>query len=286
MLSFEDIIQKLEVYWAEIGCVILQSCDIEAGAATLNQMTSMRVLDTKPWNICQTQFCRRPKDSRFAQNPNRLGGYYQFQVIMKPVPQNIQELCIKSLCSLGIDKNMHDFRFVEDNWENPSIGATGLGYEVWCDNMEITQFTYMQQLGGLPCQTIPVELTYGLERVAMYVQEVDNIFDIKWNNKGVKYSDIHTKNIECEYSEYYQNYSEDKDFLINNFSNYLKYGQDLISKDIIIPGYEYCLKASHILNVLDSRGYLSQSDRAKKLLEIRNNVKNACEKWMKKYGNK
>ncbi|QED23520.1 glycine--tRNA ligase subunit alpha [Candidatus Deianiraea vastatrix] len=286
MLTFEEIIDTLEKYWQAQGCTILQSCDVEAGAATLNQMTSMRVLDSKPWNICQTQFCRRPKDARFAQNPNRLGGYYQFQVIMKPVPQNIQELCIESLAQLGIDKNLHDFRFVEDNWENPSIGATGMGYEVWCDNMEITQFTYMQQLGGLPCKTVPVELTYGLERVAMYVQNVQSVFDIKWSKNGSKYSDIHTKDIECEYSDYYQNYQMDKEFLTKNFEELLMHGQNLLENNCIIPGYEYCLKASHILNILDARGYLSQNDRANKLLQVRKAVKIACEKWMEKYGDK
>jgi len=285
MLYFQDIIANLENYWAKNGCTVLQSCDVEVGAATLNQMTAFRVLDAQKWSICQTQFCRRPKDARFAENPNRLGGYYQFQMIMKPVPNNIQELCLNSLSVLGIDRKKHDFRFVEDNWENPSIGATGLGYEVWCDNMEVIQFTYMQQLGGLKCQTVPVELTYGLERIAMYVQSVDNFYDIQWS-KDLKYGDVHKNGMEIEYSEYYQNYDVDTKILFENFERYLKLSEDLLQNEILIPAYEYCLKASHILNIIDARGLLSQNERALYLLKIRENVKKCCEIYMLKYGNK
>lgn len=286
MLTFEHIISKLENFWAEnVKCSILQSCDIEAGAATLNPMTALRVLDNKLWSICQTQYCRRPKDARFAENPNRIGRYYQFQVIIKPTPDNIQDLCLKSLEVLGIDRNLHDFRFVEDDWENPSIGAAGLGYEVWCDNMEIIQFTYMQQLGGIQLGIVPVELTYGLERVAMYVQNVENIFEIQWNNEK-KYGDIHTKDEEVEYSEYYQNYNDDTEFLLKNFNEYLHFGEKLAEDKCILPGYEYLLKASHTLNILDARGILSQNDRASKLLQVRTGIKKCCEMWITKYADK
>ena len=199
------------------------------------------------------------------------------------MPDNIQDLCIESLTALGIDKNMHDFRFVKDDWENPSIGAAGLGYEVWCDNMEIIQFTYMQQVGGLPCKTIPVELTYGLERVAMYVQNVNSIFDIHWSNTA-KYSDIHTKDIEVECSQYYQNYTEDTQFLLNNFEQYLQHGAKLLENKLVIPAWEYHLKASHALNILDARGVISQNDRASRLLQVRTGIKKCCEIWMEKYG--
>lgn len=283
MITFEKIIEKLEKYWSSKGCAVLQSCDNEVGAATLNHFTSLRALDSKNWNICQAQFCRRPKDARFAENPNRLGGYYQFQVIMKPIPSDIQEFCIESLSVIGIDKKLHDFRFVEDNWANPSIGASGLGYEVWCNNMEVVQFTYMQQIGGFKCKKNPVELTYGLERVAMYIQNVDNIFDIQWN-ESLKYSDIHKKDFEISYSEYYQNFSEDTEFLLYCFNNFLKNGNDLIEKSLLIPAYEYCLKASHYLNILDARGVLSQNERASYLLKIRDLVKLCCNEYILKYG--
>ncbi len=283
MLSFEKIIQNLQSFWQEKGCAILQPCDIEVGAATLNHFTSMRVLDSKPIAFSQVQFCRRPADARFGENSNRLSGYYQFQVIIKPSPKDIQKYCLESLERLGINKNLHDFRFVEDNWSNPSIGATGVGYEVWCDNMEIIQFTYMEQIGGIKCKLNPVEITYGLERVAMYVQGVDNIFDIKYSENGLKYSDLHKKEYEFEYSEYYQNYQDDKDELFEKFEKYLNRSERLLQDNIIIPAYEYALKASQTLNILDARSYISQNDRASRLLKIREKICKICNSWVIKY---
>jgi glycyl-tRNA synthetase alpha chain len=281
-MYFEDIISTLQEFWKSHGCNIIPGCDVKVGAATSCHFTLLRCIENKPWNICQTQFCRRPADARFAQNPNRLGSYYQMQVIMRPIPENIQTLCIDSFASIGIDKRLHDFRFIEDNWENPSLGATGLGFEVWCDNMEILQYTYMQQIGGMKCQSIPVELTYGLERVAMYVQNVDNIFDIQWN-KDLKYSDIHYKETEIDFSRYYSEYQNDTEKLKSDFEYYLKNSELLIEKGILIPAYEECLNANHVFNVLDSRGVLSNNDRTAKILQIRGYVKMICESWSLKY---
>lgn len=283
MLSFEGIIQNLQNFWQEKGCAILQPCDMEVGAATLNHFTSMRVLDSSPISFSQVQFCRRPADARFGENPNRLSGYYQFQVIIKPSPKKIQQFCLESLEKIGIDRKLHDFRFVEDNWSNPSIGATGVGYEVWCDNMEIVQFTYMEQIGGVKCKLNPVEITYGLERVAMYVQGVSSIFDIKYTDSGLKYSDFHKKEYEVEYSKYYQKYQNDKNELFLRFDEFLKRSDNLLDDAIVIPAYEYCLKASQTLNILDARGYLSQNDRAEKLLKVRERVCKICKSWTEKY---
>jgi glycyl-tRNA synthetase alpha chain len=283
-MYFEDIISTLQEFWKSHGCNIIPGCDVKVGAATSCHFTLLRCIENKPWNICQTQFCRRPADARFAQNPNRLGSYYQMQVIMRPIPENIQTLCIDSFASIGIDKKLHDFRFIEDNWENPSLGATGLGFEVWCDNMEILQYTYMQQIGGIKCQSIPVELTYGLERVAMYVQNVDNIFDIQWN-KDLKYSDIHYKDTEIDFSRYYSEYKDDTEKLRSDFEYYLKNSELLIKNGILIPAYEECLNANHVFNVLDSRGVLSNNDRTAKILQIRGYVKMICEAWSLKYNN-
>ncbi len=281
-MYFEDIISTLQEFWKSHGCNIIPGCDVKVGAATSCHFTLLRCIENKPWNICQTQFCRRPADARFAQNPNRIGSYYQMQVIMRPIPENIQTLCIDSFASIGIDKRLHDFRFIEDNWENPSLGATGLGFEVWCDNMEILQYTYMQQIGGMKCQSIPVELTYGLERVAMYVQNVDNIFDIQWN-KDLKYRDIHYKETEIDFSRYYSEYQNDTEKLKSDFEYYLKNSELLIEKGILIPAYEECLNANHVFNVLDSRGVLSNNDRTAKILQIRGYVKMICESWSLKY---
>lgn len=283
-MYFEDIISTLQEFWKSHGCNIIPGCDVKVGAATSCHFTLLRCIENKPWNICQTQFCRRPADARFAQNPNRLGSYYQMQVIMRPIPENIQTLCIDSFASIGINKQLHDFRFIEDNWENPSLGATGLGFEVWCDNMEILQYTYMQQIGGMKCQSIPVELTYGLERVAMYVQNVDNIFDIQWN-KDLKYSDIHYKDTEIDFSRYYSEYKDDTEKLKSDFEYYLKNSELLIESGILIPAYEECLNANHTFNILDSRGVLSNNDRTVKILQIRGYVKMICEAWSLKYNN-
>ncbi len=289
--TFQDIIAILNHYWASNGCVQLQSYDIEMGAGTLSPHTALRVLDASPWNVCYAQYSRRPTDARFAQNPNRLGSYYQFQVILKPSPQNIQELCVRSLDLLGIDTKKHDIRFVEDNWKNDSIGASGLGFEVWCDGMEVIQFTYMRRMGGIECPITSCEITYGLERVAMYVQNVDNIFDIVWAQHGdliTKYSDIHSKEYEIEQSEYLSkfNINNDTEHLIDNFDYFVNLARDLLSQKLVLPAYEACLKASHCLNILDARQALSQVSRAEKIFQVRNEVQSCCAIWIEKHGKK
>ena len=281
MVSFENLVLKLQQFWQKnANCAILPSCDQEVGAATLNPFTAFRVLDEKPIAFSQVQFCRRPADARFAENSNRLSGYYQLQVIIKPSLKNIQKLCLDSFREIGIDTDMHDFRFVEDNWSNPSIGATGVGYEVWCDNMEILQFTYMEQVCGIKTQLNPVELTYGLERVAMYVQGVDSIFDIKFNDSGVKYSDIHQIRNEIEYSKYYKDCDFDKADLFDRFDKFLKNSKALIGEKLPLISYEYAVKASQVLNIIDARGYISQNDRASKLLLVRDAVCDAAALWL------
>ena len=281
MVSFENLILKLQQFWQKnANCAILPSCDQEVGAATLNPFTAFRVLDDNPLSFSQVQFCRRPADARFAENSNRLTGYYQLQVIIKPSLQNIQKLCLDSFREIGIDTDMHDFRFVEDNWSNPSIGATGVGYEVWCDNMEILQFTYMEQVCGIKCKLNPVELTYGLERVAMYVQGVDSIFDIKYNDSGAKYSDFHQVRNEIEYSKYYKDCDFDKNDLFERFDKFVKTSKNLINEKLPLISYEYAVKASQVLNIIDARGYISQNDRASKLLIIRDSVCEAAALWL------
>jgi len=287
VLTFQDIISNLTSYWARVaGCSILQSYDIEVGAGTLSPHTTLRVVDSKPWNVCYVQYSRRPTDARFAKNPNRLGGYHQLQVILKPSPNNIQELCIQSLAKLGVDLSQHDIRFVEDDWENPSIGAAGLGFEVWCDGMEIIQFTYMQRMGGLDCEMISGEITYGLERVAMYVQDVNNVYDIIYNISGnetiIHYSDIFLKNYEIEHSTYYQEYHLDDDLIRSYFQSYQKQSQDLIKDKLILPAYEYCLKASHMLNIMDSRRLLSHNERTASIMAVRELARACCLLWKEK----
>lgn len=270
-MNFQDIISNLQNFWSTNGCVILNSYDLEVGAGTLAPHTAIRVLTEKNWNICQLQYCRRPKDARGGENPNRLGGYYQMQIVLKPSPENIQELAIKSLNAIGLKTEEHDFRFIEDNWENPSIGASGLGYELWCDGMEVMQFTYMKQIAGIECSPIPVELTCGLERLAMYVQNVDHYSEIKWNNQ-LKYSDVHKQSAEKEYAIYYQKYDNDNQFLFDNFDHYLNEVDKLIEHKSYIVAYEHCLKTSHTLNILDSRNLISQNERHARILRIRTKV--------------
>ena len=269
-LYFQDMVAILKGFWAKEGCAIIESYDQNVGAGTLAPYTALRILDDKLWKICQVQYCRRPTDGRFGSNPNRASAYYQMQVILKPAPENIQELCIKSLEQIGISRKDHDLKFMEDDWANPSIGASGLGYELWCDGMEITQFTYMQKIGGVDIEPRMVagEITYGLERLAMYIQNKDNYLDLDYC-KGVKYGDVNTQAVEKEECEYYQNYQDDTEFLKKLFTHSLENAKNLVSKGMKQIAYEQCLIASHTLNILDARHELSQTERKNWILEIR-----------------
>ena len=272
----------LKSFWQKQGCSIIEGYDQNVGAGTLAPYTAMRILENINWRICQVQYCRRPTDGRFGNNPNRASAYYQMQVILKPVPDNIQLLCIKSLESIGISSKEHDIKFMEDDWSNPSIGASGLGYELWCDGMEITQFTYMQKIGGIdiPENMVAGEITYGLERLAMYIQDKDNYLDLDYNEfidengnkKIIKYGDINKKELERQECEYYQNYHKDTEFLKKIFINYLNNANSLIENNLKQIAYEQCLNASHTLNILDARHELSQTERKKWILEIRDVV--------------
>lgn len=266
-MTFQDIITKLQLYWIEKGCILWQPYDIEVGAGTMNPATFLRVLGPEPWNVCYVEPSRRPKDGRYGENPNRLQHYYQFQVILKPAPENPQELYLESLTALGIDLTKHDIRFVEDDWESPTLGAWGLGWEVWLDGMEITQFTYFQQAGSLDLPNISVEITYGLERIATYLQGVDSVYDIVWA-EGLTYGDIY-KESERQWSVY--NFEEaDIQMLIDSFNMYEKEGYRLIEKKLPIPAYDYALKCSHTFNLLDARGAISVNERARYIARVRN----------------
>jgi glycyl-tRNA synthetase alpha chain len=280
MKSFQHIILDLQNFWAHQGCAILQPIDIEVGAGTLHPLTILRALGKKPWQVVYVQPCRRPTDSRYGKNPNRLGHYYQLQVLLKPAPQNIKSLYLQSLDLIGLDSKKNDIRFVEDDWENPSVGASGLGYEVWFNGMEITQFTYMQQVGGIECEIISGEITYGLERIAMHLQGVDNIFDIQWNEANnqvnlLTYGDIF-KQSEIENSHFILEHSN-IEVLFKNFNESKHQSQFLADKKLAIPAYEQALKASHILNLLDARKAISVNERASYINQIRQLVKNSCE---------
>lgn len=277
--SFQNIVLNLQKYWADYGCALLQPLDLEVGAGTLHPATVLKALGKKPWNVAYPQPCRRPADARYARNPNRVGHYYQFQVLLKPAPNNIQDLFLKSLGAIGIDTKNNDIRFVEDDWENPTVGASGLGWEVWFNGMEIVQFTYMQQVGGIKCELTPGELTYGLERIAMHIQNVDNIFDINWNGKEgaekITYGDVFLEN-EKQNSAYILEYSN-PEITFRHFTDAEKTSQILVEKNLPIPAYEQALKASHLLNMLDARGVISATERAGYIGRVRNLVKAACE---------
>jgi glycyl-tRNA synthetase alpha chain len=277
-MYFQDIILNLQKFWIDKGCILLQPYDIEVGAGTSHPATTLRCLDANPWNVVYVQPSRRPTDGRYGENPNRTQHYYQLQVLMKPSPENIQELCLKSLEVVGIDMKKNDLRFVEDNWENPTLGAWGLGWEVWCNGMEVLQFTYMQQLGGMELKPVPAEVTYGLERLAMYVQNVDNFWDIKWN-KNFTYRDVFLRS-EVEYSKY--NFElADIDGLYKSFKIHIGEAQRLLDVGNVMPSYDQCLKASHIFNLLEARGAFSVSERATYMAEIRTVVRKCCEAWYK-----
>ena len=276
--SFQDLILTLQHFWADQGCVVLQSYDLEMGAATFHPATLLKSLGPDPWRAAFVQPCRRPTDGRYGENPNRLGQYYQFQVILKPSPDNIQDLYLESLGMLGIDCNQHDIRFVEDDWESPTLGAAGLGWEVWCDGMEVTQFTYFQQVGGIECTSVPGEITYGLERLAMYVQQKENVFDLDWNGAGVTYGDVFLRN-EQEFSKY--NFElADASALQNQFAQAEKACGELLAAALALPAYDQCIKASHLFNLLDARGVISVTERAAMIGRIRALAKGCCEAWL------
>ncbi len=279
-LTFQEIIFKLQKFWSENGCVILQPYDIEVGAGTFHPATTLRSLGTKPWQAAYVQPSRRPTDGRYGENPNRLQHYYQFQVIIKPSPKDVQKLYLKSLTALGIIYKDHDIRFVEDDWESPTLGASGLGWEVWCDGMEITQFTYFQQMAGFECKPVSAEITYGLERICMYIQNKNNVYDLDWNNYGVKYGDVFLQ-AEKEFSAYNFEHAN-TDSLLEQFNNVEKESKDLVDKNLCLPAYDQCLKASHLFNILDARGVISVTERANYINKIRN-LSKACGKlWIEK----
>ena len=272
-MNLQDIVLRLERFWADQGCVIQQPYDIEVGAGTMNPATSLRVIGPEPWNVAYVEPSRRPADGRYGDNPNRLQQYYQFQVIMKPAPENIQDLYIKSLEALGIDSHEHDIRFVEDDWESAAVGAWGLGWEVWLDGMEVTQFTYFQQVGGVDMESVPAEITYGLERIAMFVQKVDNVYDLKWNDV-VTYGDVHHQG-EVENSIY--NFEvADTVMLSEIFSLYEKECRRLTERGLVLPAWDCTLKCSHAFNMLDARGAISVTQRTGYISRIRALASQCC----------
>ena len=279
-MNFQNIILKLQEFWSNNGCVILQPYDLEKGAGTFHPGTFLRCLGNTPWSTAYVEPCRRPTDGRYGENPNRLQHYYQFQVIIKPSVDNIQELYLESLEFLGINTKKHDIRFVEDDWESPTLGAWGLGWEVWLDGMEITQFTYFQQAGGFDLDPITVEITYGTERIAMYLQDVDSVYDLKWSDK-VSYKDIHHRT-EYEFSKY--NFElADVSMLKDFFNSSKRECLNLIKNNLPLPAYDYCLKCSHLFNLLDARGSISVTERARYILEIRELAKNSASLYMEQY---
>ena len=267
MLTFQQIILKLQSYWDAQGCVLMQPYDMEVGAGTSHTATFLRSIGPEPWNAAYVQPSRRPKDGRYGENPNRLQHYYQFQVVMKPAPANILELYLNSLKELGLDLQRNDVRFVEDDWENPTLGAWGLGWEVWLNGMEVTQFTYFQQVGGIDCRPVTGEITYGLERLAMYLQDVDNVYKLQWT-EGTSYGDVYLQS-EKEQSRYNFEHS-DIDFLLTAFAAHEKQAAHLVTEQLALPAYEQVLKAAHSFNLLDARGAISVTERAAYMGRIRN----------------
>jgi glycyl-tRNA synthetase alpha chain len=267
MLTFQQIILKLQSYWADHGCALLQPYDMEVGAGTSHTATFLRALGPEPWKAAYVQPSRRPKDGRYGENPNRLQHYYQYQVVLKPAPSNILELYLGSLEALGLDLKKNDIRFVEDDWENPTLGAWGLGWEVWLNGMEVTQFTYFQQVGGIDCKPITGEITYGLERLAMYLQGVDNVYNLTWTD-GLTYGDVYKQN-EVEQSTYNFEHS-DADFLFTAFTAHEKQARHLMEQQLALPAYEQVLKCAHSFNLLDARGAISVTERAAYIGRIRN----------------
>ena len=285
-LSFQQMILTLHQYWAERGCVILQPYDMEMGAGTFHPATTLRALGPDPWKAAFVQPCRRPTDGRYGENPNRLGAYYQYQVILKPSPPDLQELYLGSLAAIGVDTTLHDIRFVEDDWESPTLGAWGLGWEVWCDGMEVTQFTYFQQMGGFDCKPVAGELTYGLERLAMYIQDVDNVYDLAFNDAGVSYGDVFLEN-ERQASAY--NFEvADTDTLVDAFRKAAAECETCLTpktgSPLPIPAYEQAIRASHMFNLLQARGVISVAERQAYIGRVRDLAKGACAAWMTTHG--
>ena len=278
ILSFQDIIMSLQKFWGKNGCIILQPYDLEVGAGTFHPATTLRSLGPQPWKAAYVQPSRRPTDGRYGENPNRLQHYYQYQVIIKPSPKNIKHTYLKSLAAIGINIKNHDIRFVEDDWESPTLGASGLGWEVWCDGMEITQFTYFQQMTGLECKPVPVEITYGLERLCMFVQGKNNVFDLDWNSEGVKYKEVFHQ-AEKEFSAYNFEFANTES-LLKNFENTEKECKSLLEKKLSLPAYDQCLKASHIFNLLDARGVIGVAERTGYITRIRDLAKGCGALWL------
>jgi glycyl-tRNA synthetase alpha chain len=275
-MTFQDLIMALQKFWADRGCVLQQPYDTEVGAGTFNPATFLRVLGPEPWKVAYVEPSRRPTDGRYGENPNRLQHYYQFQVILKPSPLEIQNIYLESLKAFGVEPLEHDIRFVEDDWESPTLGAWGLGWEVWLDGMEITQFTYFQQAGGMDLKPVSVEITYGIERIAMYLQGVDNVYDLEWT-KGIKYQDVHHRS-EVEFS--YYNFEEaDIAMLFQLFGMYEKESIRLSEKGLVLPAYDYCLKCSHTFNLLEARGAISVTERTQYIARVRNLARSCAEAY-------
>lgn len=281
-LPFQDIILTLQAYWAKRGCVLLQPYDLEMGAGTFHPATTLRALGPDPWRAAYVQPCRRPTDGRYGENPNRLGQYYQFQVILKPSPADMIDAYLGSLAAIGIDMGLHDIRFVEDDWESPTLGAWGLGWEVWLDGMEVTQFTYFQQVGGFDCKPVSGELTYGLERLAMYVQSVDRVFDLDFNGAGVSYGDVFLEN-EREASTYNFEHA-DTEVVGRQFREAEAAATTMIDAKLPIPAYEQAIRASHLFNLLGARGVISVAERAAYIGRVRTLAVGACGAWMERNG--
>jgi len=276
-MNFQDVISSLNNFWARKGCILAQPYDIEVGAGTFHPTTLLRALGPEPWNVAYVQPSRRPTDGRYGENPNRLQHYYQYQVILKPSPIDVQDQYLQSLKVLGVDPLEHDIRFVEDDWESPTLGASGLGWEVWLDGMEITQFTYFQVCGSVELSPISVELTYGLERITMYLQGVDNVYDLKWNDE-IKYGDVHHRQ-EVEQSTY--NFEKaDVEMLLSLFNSYEAESIKMIEEALVLPAYEYCLKCSHTFNLLDARGAISVTERTGYIARIRNLARASAEAYL------
>ena len=275
---FQQIILLLQNFWSDKGCVVLQPYDLEVGAGTFHPATTLKSLGEKPWKTAYVQPSRRPTDGRYGDNPNRLQHYYQFQVLIKPSPGNIKKLYLNSISSIGINYNEHDIRFVEDDWESPTLGAAGLGWEVWCNGMEITQFTYFQQMAGVECKPISVEITYGLERLCMFIQNKKNVFDLIWNNDGVSYKDVFYQS-EKEFSAYNFEHAN-TDNLFKIFDMIEQEAKSLTEKKLSLPAYDQCLKASHVFNILDARGVISVAQRAEYISKIRDLTKSIGKVWL------
>mgnify|MGYP001254469274 CR=1 FL=1 len=277
-VNFQETILNLQKFWGKNGCVILQPYDMEVGAGTFHPATTLRSLGPKPWKAAYVQPSRRPTDGRYGKNPNRLQHYYQFQVIIKPSPDNIKNIFLKSLSTIGINHREHDIRFVEDDWESPTLGAAGRGWEVWCDGMEITQFTYFQQMAGIECKPVSVELTYGLERICMFTQSKNNVFELVWNNDGITYKDIFHQ-AEKEYSAYNFEFANTEN-LLKNFEIAEIECRSLLERKLPLPAYDQCLKASHIFNLLDSRGVIGVAQRTEYISRIRELAKGSGQSWL------